>query len=85
METNLSNAYDILHGHYMKWLGTLKRKEKSRIEDEVFRITNNKYYIPDEVYFEANDNRASGLCQNGFFERDLKKLINLLGQKLDNR
>lgn len=58
-------------------------RAKSNIEESVIRLINNRHYIPDEIYIEANNGMASGLCQHGFFEDDLHRLISIVETKLN--
>lgn len=82
MESNINDAYNRLSELYDRWYGSHSKKEKDDIEVLVFNIINNRYYIPDAIYLNASDGRASGLCQHGYFERDLLKLIDILKTQL---
>ena len=70
---------DYLENIYETWYVTRDKKKRSYIEDCVFQYIQN---MDDDIYIEANDGRASGLCSYPYFETDLKKLINLLKSKL---
>lgn len=50
-------------------------RTRERIADNVRCYGNN---LPDELYFELNQNSASGLFKPGFFESDLDRSINIL-------
>lgn len=54
-------------------------RARDRIVDSVRRYGDN---LPDELYFELNQNNASGLFRNGFFETDLDRSIGLLSAML---
>lgn len=82
MDNNLKEVLVRLDGLYEEWLLTPNKRNKSKIEDKVICIINNRLYIPDEIYIEANDGLATGLCQHGFFERDLRRLISAINNKL---
>lgn len=71
---------DYLEDKYNEWYTTTK-KDRSKIEMHVFQYVNN---IDENLYGEANEGRASGLCSSQFFEEDLKRLINLLRAKIKN-
>lgn len=64
---------------YNEWCTTTNKKNRSTIEMHVFQYVDN---IDDTLYIEANEGRASGLCSSQFFEEDLKRLINLLSDKI---
>ena len=53
---------------------------RERVADSVRCYGNN---LPDELYFELNQNSASGLFRPGFFESDLDRSISLLTGMLD--
>ena len=55
-------------------------RTRERIADNVRCYCNN---LPDELYFELNQNSASGLFRHGFFESDLDSSISLLSDMLD--
>lgn len=55
-------------------------RARDRIADNVRRYGDN---LPDELYFELNQNSASGLFRHGFFESDLDRSISLLSGMLD--
>lgn len=82
MENNISQTIAQLSDLYKKWYITRKKSEKSSIETEVIRIINDRYYVPDDIYIEACNGNASGLCQHAFFESDLRKLISILESRL---
>lgn len=50
-------------------------KTRERIADNVRCYGNN---LPDEIYFELNQNSASGLFKPGVFESDLDRSISIL-------
>ena len=50
-------------------------RTRERIADTVRCYGNN---LPDELYFELNQNSASGLFKPGFFESDLDRSISIL-------
>lgn len=50
-------------------------RTRERIADIVRCYGNN---LPDELYFELNQNSASGLFKPGFFESDLDRSISIL-------
>jgi hypothetical protein len=50
-------------------------RTRERIADNVRCYGNN---LPDELYFELNQNSASGLFKPGFFESDLDRSISIL-------
>lgn len=68
-----------LEDKYNEWCTTTNKKDRSTIEMHVFQYVDN---IDDTLYIEANEGRASGLCSSHFFEEDLKRLINLLSDKI---
>lgn len=70
---------DYLEDKYNEWCTTTNKKNRRTIEMHVFQYVNN---IEDTLYIEANEGRASGLCSSHFFEEDLKRLINLLSDKI---
>ena len=82
MEPNIKDAYNRLSELYDKWYCSHSRKDKDSVEDLVFNIINNRYYIPDDVYLMASNGSTSGLCQHGSFERDILKLIDILKTRL---
>lgn len=55
-------------------------RARDRIADGVRCYANN---LPDELYFELNQNSASGLFRPGFFESDLDRSIGLLSDMLN--
>ncbi len=55
-------------------------RARDRIADNVRSYGDN---LPDELYFELNQNNASGLFRHGFFESDLDRSISLLSGMLD--
>ena len=55
-------------------------RARESVADNVRCYGNN---LPDELYFELNQNSASGLFRHGFFESDLDLSINLLSDMLD--
>ncbi len=55
-------------------------RARDRIEDNVRCYGNN---LPDELYFEFNQNSANGLFRHGFFESDLDRSISILSRMLD--
>lgn len=65
---------------YEQWLLTKDKKRRNWIEDCVMQFIN--YNMDDSIYLEANDGRATGLCAYPNFERDLKKIINVLKKRL---
>jgi len=85
MDFDLREGYLRLKEYYDEWLLSNSNREKSNIEESVVRIINNRHYIPDEIYVEVNEGSASGLCQHGFFENDLQKLINCLRHKIETQ
>ena len=82
MESNINDAYSRLTELYDKWYCSHSKKEKDNIEDLVYNIVNNRYYISDAIYLMASNGSASGLCQHGYFERDILKLIEILKNQL---
>lgn len=54
-------------------------KARDRIADNVRNYGNN---LPDELYFELNQNSAIGLYRDGFFESDLDRSINIISEML---
>lgn len=55
-------------------------RARERVVDSVRCYGNN---LPDELYFELNQNSASGLFRPGFFESDLDRSIGLLSDMLN--
>lgn len=55
-----------------------KKADINRIHDDVRRFIN---MIGDSLYIEFNDGRASGLCEEGFYQSDLDKCILNLRKK----
>ena len=53
---------------------------RERVADNVRCYGNS---LPDELYFELNQDSASGLFRPGFFESDLDRSISLLSEMLD--
>ncbi|MDE5810020.1 MAG: hypothetical protein K2H59_07075 [Muribaculaceae bacterium] len=82
MESNIREAYERLTELYNKWYST--PRQRSQIEDLIYTIIENPYYVPHDIYTEVTDGGASGLCQPGFFERDMQKLLSILKKRLDN-
>lgn len=82
MSSCLNEALYRLTNLYDKWRLAQNMHDKSNVESSVIRLINNRRYIPDEIYLEACDNAASGLCQRGFFEEDLQRLISIIRAKL---
>ena len=78
MESNVQEGLSRLSELYDSWHMTASRTEKSRIEDLVVKIVNNRYYVPDDIYIQACEGGASGLCSHGFFEKDLQNVISIL-------
>lgn len=78
MESNLQEGLSRLSELYDNWLLNPKQSIRSKIEDSVIEILNNRYYVSDDIYIEACGGNASGLCSHGFFERDLQNLISIL-------
>lgn len=78
MESNVQEGLSRLSELYNTWQMTASRTEKSRIEDLVVKIVNNRYYVPDDIYIQACEGDASGLCSHGFFEKDLQNVISIL-------
>lgn len=54
-------------------------RARDRIEDSVRCYGEN---LPDEIYFELNQNSASGLFRHGFLESDLDRSISFLSGML---
>lgn len=82
MESNINDAYSRLTELYDKWYCSHSKKEKDNIEDLVCNIVNNRHYISDSIYLMASNGSASGLCQHGYFESDILKLIEILKNQL---
>lgn len=82
MEYSLKETLDRLTELYDNWLLYSNKRDRSNTEDAIIRIINNRQYIPDDIYIEACDGSASGLCQHGFFENDLRRLIFIIKNKL---
>lgn len=78
MESNPQEGFNRLSELYDRWKCVANRLAKSRIEDLVVQIVNNKYYVPYDIYIEACGGNASGLCSHGFFESDLLNVISIL-------
>lgn len=55
-------------------------RAREKVADNVRCYGNN---LPDELYFELNQNSASGLFKPGFFESDLDRSIGLLSDMLN--
>lgn len=55
-------------------------RARDRIADNVRCYGNT---LPDELYFELNQNSADGLFRQGFFESDLDRSISILSKMLD--
>lgn len=71
-------AYATLNDYYTEYL--TQPKNKSKIESFVRSYLNN---IPDDIYIEASNGAASGLCEHGFFEGDLQKVLSVLKNQID--
>lgn len=84
MDYDLKETLVRLNELYDKWLLSRNMRDRSNAKDSIIRIINNRHYIPDEIYTEANNGWASGLCQPGFFEEDIRKLISILETKLNH-
>lgn len=69
-------AYDILDDYYTEYL--TQHKNRSKIESLVRSYVDT---LPDELYIEACNGNASGLCEHGFFESDLQKILTILKRK----
>lgn len=69
-----------LEEKYDHWLLTKDKAKRKWLEDCVFDYINNN--LDDALYLEANDWRATGLCAYPNFEKDLRKIINVLNSKL---
>ena len=82
MKSNIIEGYERLSELYDKWYIT--PSERIRIRDSIYQIIENPYYVPHDIYIEATDGSASGLCQHEFFERDLQKLLSILKNRLEN-
>ena len=50
-------------------------RARDKIADNVRCYCNN---LPDDLYFELNQNSESGLFRHGFFESDLDRSISIL-------
>lgn len=55
-------------------------KARDKIADNVRCYGNN---LPEDLYFEFNQNSAKGLFRHGFFESDLDRSISILSGMLD--
>lgn len=82
MEYSLKETLDRLTGLLDNWLLYSNKRDRSNTENTVIQIINNRQYIPDDIYIEACGGSASGLCQHGFFENDLRRLIFIIKSKL---
>lgn len=71
-----SFLFDYFKEKYELWLLTRDKKKRKQIEDIVYNFINNN--MDDAIYITASDGRATGLCAYPYFEKDLKKLINVL-------
>lgn len=60
---------------YTGWYTHPKKKDRSRIENEI-RTTANCW--DDTIYIWLNNGNASGLFEPGFFESDLRRSIQML-------
>lgn len=60
---------------YTEWYTHPKKKDRSRIENEI-RTTANCW--DDTIYIWLNNGNASGLFEPGFFESDLRRSIQML-------
>lgn len=83
MESDLNAALERISSLYDKWLLAENNQVRSNTEDSIIRIISNRNYIPVDIYMEANNGMGSGLCQPGFFEDDLRRLISIVENRLN--
>lgn len=55
------------------------RKAKDAVERNVREYL---HLIDSELYVELNEERGSGLCEPGWFEQDLSRIVRILRDKL---
>jgi len=84
MDSYLNDGLERISSLYDEWLLSKNNQVKSNVEDSILRIINNRHYIPGDIYIEANNGMASGLCQPGFFEDDLLRLISIIKNRLNH-
>ena len=82
MESNIREAYERLYELYDQWY--CNPRDRSKTEESIHNIIENPNYIPAYIYAETTGGSASGLCQPGFFERDMQKILSILKKRLDN-
>lgn len=78
MNNNLQTSYEVINEYYNDYLTQPKRR--NIIENNVRSYVNN---LPDEIYLEASNGSASGLCSHGFFESDLQKVLSTLEKRIN--
>lgn len=79
-ETDPQIILNFLEDKYETWYSCKDKKKRDFIEECVY---NYLQFIDDSIYIEVMDGRASGLCSYPYFEEDLRKLINILNQRIN--
>lgn len=66
-------------GIYDRWVLARTQAEKDKIENDVYKFSQN---IDDSIYLEISEGNASGLFDPRFFQDDMQKTISVLKSKL---
>ncbi len=68
---------DYLERKYTEWYVHPKKKDRTRIENEVRSMAD---HWDDSIYIWLNEGKASGLFEPGFFETDIMRSMQMLGK-----